>query len=210
MQHICKHKNFKKCAKQITNGIKKKPCKTQDDENNISSILNANLYHRRVLFDEEIFLLCFSKYFSDMPGSAQGPKFQIRILGSSEKIWGVQKENPRASAFVSDCWEGRERRGRSSLEEEKDPIFTLAAVVELEGDGGDILILETPALFSTKRTSPLQLAHGLGPRRGPPPPPPPAPATPPPPGSTPSLLPIATRTPPGLGLTPQVTELFGE
>jgi len=105
--------------------------------------------------------------------------------------------------------EGRERRGRSSLEEEKDPIFTrAAAVVELDGDGGDILILETPgAVFSTKRTSPLQLAQGRGPRRCPTAPP----GIPAPPGSTLSLLvPIASRTPPGLGLTPQVTELLGE
>jgi len=78
----------------------------------------------------------FSVFFRVFPWRARlSPGVQIPdqksrlLLG---KCGRVQKENPRASAFVSGCWEGRERGGRSSLVEAKDPIFTLAAVVELE------------------------------------------------------------------------------
>ena len=42
MQHICKHTHFQKCANKITNGCKKKPGITQNDESNrSSSIINA-------------------------------------------------------------------------------------------------------------------------------------------------------------------------
>ena len=78
--------------------------------------LLMQLYITRVLLDEEIF-----------------PGVQIPALLRKS---GVQKENPRASAFDSGWREGRERRGRSSFlaEEPKDPMLTLAvaAVVELE------------------------------------------------------------------------------
>ena len=113
MQHICKHKNFKKCAKQITNGIKKKPCKSKmmrtiDLQSLMQIYITGGSSSTRKYFSS-----VSSKYFSDMPGSAQGPKFQIRILGSSEKIWGFRRRirEPLPSSQIV----GRGGRGEEGL-----------------------------------------------------------------------------------------------